>query len=393
MVTQGGIGKRDFDYCLVGGGLQSALLATAIRHFQPAATIAILEQKDQLCGNHRWSFHLSDIHDGARDWFDRVPQTRWTGYRVAFPNYQRLVDSAYGSIRSQDFAEFLSHEAGERTAIHLGASISQVGHDYAMTADGRRWQADLVIDCRGIGSSIPMHCGYQKFFGFEFNLLDASWPVGEPTLMDSRIPQHDGYAFVYVLPFSATSVLIEITHFSDHARLEREVCWQHAVGYLHHHGIQNARLVGEESGCLPMPYRRSTSCQLDGPVIGGYRGGWFHPATGYSLPLAIQFAQTVATSVPEEAPARLRKLADSYRARDAFALLLNRMLFRLVSPMQRHQIFRRFYRSLPVDSIERFYAHQFTWIDAARILCGVPPLRLTPLRFIQSFEAKPCPVT
>jgi lycopene beta-cyclase len=369
------------------------LLATAIRHFQPAATIAILEQMDQLCGNHRWSFHLSDVPDGARAWFDRVPQTRWTGYRVAFSDYQRRVDSAYGSIRSQDFAEFLSREADERTAIQLGASISQVSRNHAMAIDGRRWQADLVIDCRGIGSNSPVHCGYQKFFGFEFKLLDESWPDGEPTVMDSRIPQDDGYAFLYVLPFSATSVLVEVTHFSDHPRLEREACWQQALRYLHHRGIQSARLVGEESGCLPMPYRRSTVRQLDGPIVGGYRGGWFHPATGYSLPLAVQFAQTVATSVPEEAPARLRELAGSYRARDAFAHLLNRMLFRLVSPKQRHQIFRRLYRSLPVDSFERFYAHQFTWIDAVRILCGAPPRRLTPLRFIKSFEAKPWPVT
>lgn len=384
---------RDFDYCLVGGGLQTGLLTAAIRHFQPNATIAILEQKDRLCGNHRWSFHLSDVPASARVWFDQIPQVRWTGYRVHFSDFERRVHSAYGSIRSQDFAEFLTREADVRTVIELGVCVSQLGSYYAQANDGRKWQARLVIDCRGIGSSPPKYCGYQKFFGFEFKLNGERWPDHEPTVMDSRLPQDDGYAFIYVLPFTSESVLVEITHFSDHPRLDRDVCRQQALNYLKSRGIERAELVGQESGCLPMPYRSTVKPHQDGPVVGGYRGGWFHPATGYSLPLAVHFAQTVATSIPEQANGRLRALADRYRVRDSFAHLLNRMLFRLVPPPHRHQIFRQFYRTLPVDSIERFYAHQFSWIDAARILCGAPPRRLTPLRFIKSFKAKSWSVT
>ena len=30
-----------------------------------------------------------------------------------------------------------------------------------------------------------------------------------------------------------------------------------------------------------------------GPLVAGYQGGWFHPATGYSLPAAARLAALV----------------------------------------------------------------------------------------------------
>jgi lycopene beta-cyclase len=376
------------DYLLVGGGLQSALLATAIRHCKPSATVAILERRSEICGNHRWSFHVSDIPEPARCWFDGIPQRRWPGYHVRFPDFTRWVDSSYGSIRSQDFAAFLAQQDPAFLTIRHGVAVSAVSHDHALTDEGHRWQAGLVVDCRGLGSHCSQTCGYQKFFGFQFELLDNTWPDTDPTLMDSRVGQEDGYAFVYVLPFSSTSVLIEVTHFSDHAQLERQVCLEMAKRYMQRQGIFSASLVGEESGCLPMPYRSSNSSSSTQALIGGYRGGWFHPATGYSIPLAVRFAQVIATTDPDISSESISRLSRQMRPRRVFSYLLNRMLFRLVAPSSRYEIFRRIYRRLPVDSIERFYAHRFGFMDAARIFVGLPPRRLTPIRFIKSFEAK-----
>ena len=69
------------------------------------------------------------------------------------------------------------------------------------------------------------------------------------------------------------------------------------------------------------------------------------------------------------------------------------MLFRMVQPNKRWQIFRRFYRVLPEKSIERFYAHRFHQLDAMRLVFGVPPQGLTPIRFFDSFRARPCLTT
>ena len=47
---------------------------------------------------------------------------------------------------------------------------------------------------------------------------------------------------------------------------------------------------------------------------------------------------------------------------------------------------------LPEDRIARFYAHRFTFTDAARIVIGWPPSGLAPVRFARSFVSLPDPV-
>lgn len=143
----------------------------------------------------------------------------------------------------------------------------------------------------------------------------------------------------------------------------------------------------EESGVLPMP----TGGPLPGSGLpslsGGYRGGWFHAATGYSFPLAVAVAELAASTPAAELPEALRRLAAQHAGRARFARFLNRLLFDLVQPRTRYQIFRRFYQVLDEPQIARFYAHRFTPYDAFRIVVGIPPRGLRPVNFFRSWAA------
>jgi len=142
---------------------------------------------------------------------------------------------------------------------------------------------------------------------------------------------------------------------------------------------------------LPMPYDPATVSRAPWPA-GGYAGGWYHAATGYSMPLAVRFAEIVARAHPDRVAAEVATAAATDRYRRGFARFLNRLLFCLVRAEDRWRIFHRFYGVLPEDRIARFYAHRFTCSDAARIVLGRPPLGLVPLRFARSFVSTPGPV-
>ena len=88
----------EFDYILVGGGLQNGLIAAAIRERQSAARIALIERGDRLGGNHTWCFHRTDVDDGARDWLEPFVSHRWPGYRVLFPHRTRTIDEEYAAV-------------------------------------------------------------------------------------------------------------------------------------------------------------------------------------------------------------------------------------------------------------------------------------------------------
>ena len=120
-------------------------------------------------------------------------------------------------------------------------------------------------------------------------------------------------------------------------------------------------------------------------IAGGYAGGWYHAATGYSMPLAVRFADIVARAAPERIAEDIAAAAACDALRRGFSRFLNRLLFCLVTPRDRWKIFRRFYGVLSEDRIARFYAHRFTIADAARIVIGRPPSGLAPIRFAKSF--------
>jgi lycopene beta-cyclase len=123
-----------------------------------------------------------------------------------------------------------------------------------------------------------------------------------------------------------------------------------------------------------------------GLLQGGYQGGWFHPTTGYSFPLAVRFAGTVARVPIEELSERVTALASREAHQQRYATLLNRMLFQGFEPEQRYHVLERFYR-LPAATVRRFYALTLTSGDRARILCGRPPQGLSLHGFLSALGA------
>ncbi|MGI9474576.1 MAG: lycopene cyclase family protein [Rubripirellula sp.] len=422
----------EFDYLLVGGGLQSGLLALAIAHHHPDARVVLIERDQNLAGNHTWSFHPGDVPESCRRWIEPLIRYHWPGYQVRLGNFRRHVDLAYASIPSEHFARVVSRLFDTSAAVneerfhggamwarqnaslgfHAGAApavaemdsawketdspwklmtgtdVIHVSEDSVTTRCGQQIRGRLVIDCRGPAAQKARFSGsgFQKFHGFEIE-LEHDWPLESPVIMESCVDQEDGFRFIYTLPFTARRVLIEDTRFSDKPDCDRQDCFDLVQKYLQSNGVDRFKIIREESGVLPMPFSSELQPSSDSPLAGGYAGGWFHAATGYSFPMVVAFAEAVARGPLATARHRVSELSETHRRRSRYCRLLNRLLFRLVAPRHRHRIFRRFYRVLSEIAIERFYSHQFTAADAVRIVVGIPPtiIGLRPHRFIRSF--------
>ena len=220
--------------------------------------------------------------------------------------------------------------------------------------------------------------GQQAFVG---QLLRLERPHGltVPIIMDARVPQGDGYRFVYVLPFSADTLLIEDTHYVDNHRATTEQLREHIAAYVRQHGWQVAECLREEQGILPITLAGDFDAFWDeaaGQPLSGLRAGLFHCTTGYSLPHAVRLADWLVAYELRDAATLARDLRTHARGEwrnQGFYRLLNRMLFLAGQPQDRWQVMQRFY-GLPAGLIERFYAGSNPWYDRARILIGKPPV-------------------
>jgi lycopene beta-cyclase len=379
-----------FDFALVGGGLQNGLIALALAARQPNARIVMIERGRAVGGNHTWSFHAGDLPDGAERWIDPLVAARWPGYEVAFPSHRRVLDAPYASVSSSRLAARVSDAlsvGGSRLLLETMVEHVDAQRVVARDAAGRThtFEAHAVIDARGPDRTTPFACGWQKFLGQEL-VLAAPHGLDRPMLMDATIPQRDGFRFMYVLPLSPDRVLVEDTYFSDGSFLDVAALRSEIAMYVAARGWSIAEVAREESGVLPMPWKGEASTPT-APLVAGYAGGWFHPVTGYSFPIAVRLAALIASLPPTRLfGPELSAFAAAHERQLAFARRLTYMLFRWFAPAKRHHVLERFYR-LPEPSIRRFYALQLTTGDRARILAGRPPRGMS-WRAVVGLEAR-----
>lgn len=362
-----------YDYVFVGGGLSTGLAALALLERRPAASIAIVERGARLGGNHTWCFHAADVSEQAAAFVEPLVVCRWDGYDVRFPNRMRRLHSPYACVTSERLHSVLSERMRQthNCSLLLDTEARACQQHQVVLADGRVIDGKVVVDARGpLLPERSDRTGYQKFLGLELE-VDPDHELQRPVLIDACVRQVDGFRFLYVLPLTRERVLFEDTFFSDSPVLDEGRSEHALMAYAKAQGFRVRNVRRREHGVLPMPWQRETKRADNAALCAGYRGGFFHPVTGYSFPLAVRFAETLscAPSDPRTAIAKLQKRHDEQLS---FLFLLTRMLFTCFPPAQRYRALEHFYR-LPQAVIERFYAADLTLFDRARILASTPP--------------------
>lgn len=358
--------------------MAGGLIALAVARMRPDIKIVLIEQEAHFGGNHIWSYFATDIAPADRWLTAPLVTYGWSGHDVHFPGHSRALDGIYYTIESERLDWVLRNNLPAESLI-TGREVKAVSPRLVVLEGAQRINAGGVIDARGAADLNHLDCGWQKFTG---QLLQLSEPhdLTRPIIMDATVEQHDGYRFVYVLPFGMDKLFIEDTYYSDRPDYDPRRLRRRIAEYAENKGWQVERVLREENGVLPVVmggdldnYWASGSGRT---AKAGVRGGFFQPVTSYSLPDAVRLAVYVA-GLPDFDGDRLNMLmkrrADEHWHNGKFYRMLNRMLFRAAIPGERYKILERFYRLKPA-LIARFYAGLSSKMDMLRILSGRPPV-------------------
>ncbi|MEM0905995.1 MAG: lycopene beta-cyclase CrtY [Pseudomonadota bacterium] len=365
---------------IAGGGLSGVLAAVAVKQARPDLDIALFEAGPQLGGDHTWSFYDTDLSRAGKALVEPLIAHKWSGYDTIFDEFSRSFSTAYRSITSAS----LHRGAMERISqhVHFDSPIAAVDEDGVTLADGTREEGDAVIDARGATRLDGVALRWQKFFGQEVR-LSAPHGLTRPVIMDASVAQVEGYRFVYLLPFTDDTLLIEDTYYTDIRKVERDVLRERIAQYAAGRGWTIAEVLREEQGCLPLALssdveRLWASAAPPGSAAPiGLRAGLFHPVTSYSLPVAVRTALEIAGLRGELTTERLRTTMEAFTRKHfrqtSFDRLLNRMLFMACPAEDRHRVLARFHTH-PQALIERFYAGALSKSYQFRVLASRPPV-------------------
>lgn len=377
---------RQYDCAIVGGGLAGGLIALALNRARPSWRIALIEAGRTLGGHHRWSWFDSDLSPEGRELLAGFRKCEWDeGYDVVFPSHSRTLRTGYRSMASSDFHEGLVRELPEEAVMtsRRAAHIDATGVDLD---DGSRIEARAVFDCRSFGSSSTMRGGWQVFMGRHMRLAEPHG-LTRPVIMDARVeqlaPHGNGHAyrFVYVLPLASHEVFVEDTYYADDPLLDRSALSGRIDAYVREQGWKEEAIIGHETGVLPVltggdfsAYRREVA--TPGVALAGARGGFVHPLTSYTLPMAVDNALVAAREADltgVQLAALFEARSRSHWRRTRYYRMLTRMMFLAASPDKRVRVFEHFYR-LREPLVERFYSGRSSLFDRLRILVGKPPV-------------------
>ncbi|WP_254600884.1 lycopene beta-cyclase CrtY [Caulobacter sp. S45] len=368
------------DVLLAGAGLANGLIALRLKATRPELRVVAFDQREpEVEDSHTWSFFSTDVPAPVRAWLEPMAAHRWDGYEVRFPGQRRRLTTAYASLTGAALHGVLEAALGED--FKLGRKIMSVSPGGVELEDGESWRGPLVIDGRGARRSAALTLAWQKFLGLELR-LEQPHGLERPVIIDADVEQHDGFRFVYLLPFDATTMLVEDTYYSSGPRLDPAALEGRVLAYVAAKGWRVAEVVRREQGVLPIVLDGDMHALQSEGVAGvpmvGMRAALFHPVTGYSLPDAAILADLIA-GAPQLTSAAVLSLVQARARRrwreSRFLRVLNRMLFLAADPPQRYKVLQRFYQ-LSQPLIERFYAGQPNRLDQARILIGRPPVPL-----------------
>jgi lycopene beta-cyclase len=152
------------------------------------------------------------------------------------------------------------------------------------------------------------------FLGLHVECAADTFDPGAVTLMDFRTDQSSGVSFMYVLPTSTRSALVERTTFvvagsdlGNSAGFRHE---EHVLDYLRVHlGVESYLVVGREVGTIPLEL--SPRAAAVGSLIPiGARAGMVKASTGYGFERIQRHSAAIASrlchglSPADAAPAR-----------------------------------------------------------------------------------------
>jgi len=365
---------KKWDCLIVGGGLAGGLLLEALGQFHPKARVLLLEKSDTLGGNHTWCFHSSDVMSPNTDWLMRLVSKSWPSYEVFFPKYHRTLEGGYSAIRSEDFHQRLIEKF--KSSIRLKQKIKSLDLNSVTLEDGEILYASCIVDARGWDTHPTGEFGYQKFLGLDVR-LKRPHGLTSVRLKDVRVPQTDGYRFVYLLPWSENELLIEDTYYSNSSSLDTELVKKEIFKYLQDQGWEIESITREEQGSLPLALKIDRSNKSSHLKLGA-SSGVYQPVTGYTFPQTLERVQALVENsrIDHKEWKKILSIYDEkFYIQSGYLSLLNRMLFKASHPSKRYLMLEHFY-TLPQDLIERFYQGQLSLKDKIQIMWGKPPVSI-----------------
>ena len=370
----------DYDYIISGAGCAGiSLLLRILKEPQLRnKTILIIDSDLKQTNDHTWCFWES-----GTGFLEHLVCHSWEILNFYTDKNKlplNINPFSYKMIRSIDFYNYAKNLTFKRTKIFWKqAKVSDIGsleNQAYVIADGEKYTAHYVFNSLLINEDKSAYESdncyklLQHFKGWVIETKEPAFNPEEATFMDFRVGQDMGATFVYVLPTTATSALIEYTFFNDKV-LATDEYDSLLSNYLEKYcklSSADYTITETEIGVIPMTNHQFRTHQ-DSVINIGTAGGWTKATSGFTFQFIQKYTAEMVTLLVAEKP----PLIENGFNKAKFNLYDSTLLNVLVNKkMEAKDIFFQLFSKQKPQTILQFLDNETTLMQDINILRSVP---------------------
>ena len=299
--------SHTYDYLIAGGGCAGLSLAAEVvrtANKDDNFSLLLVDREEKKDDDRTWCLWT----DRETPWID-IASHQWDSAIFHYRTHtlrRTLSPYRYYCIRSIDYYRAVRHIIDNDARVHCIYgnihTIEQCADEARLITDDdeyrARWLFDSTFEPRSFINALdPRTLLLQHFLGVE---ITAPQPIFDPhsvALFDFRHTDPTCMQFFYLLPFSRTRALIELTEFSDMPRDPEYYRARIAHFMRHQYSLTDYHQHREEFGIIPMSATRLPRQPSPNILNIGTKGGCVKGSTGYAFRRIQQDTRHVVASL------------------------------------------------------------------------------------------------
>lgn len=367
--------SNSFDLIILGGGCAGLSLAARLAASTATGlTTLVVESRIHYANDRTWCFWGGKLSSGGHSFAHQ-----WNTLRLTSGEQTILVDcgqTPYQMLPAEAFygAAISAISQAQNITLKVGTAVlaapMKIDGNWRVATSAGVFSGRMVVDTRP--HLVPAPDGallWQSFYGQE---IECDRPVFDALCLDlmNFLPADPtGIPFIYVLPLSATTALVEVTVFAVQPLLPKDLACKLETAVAKRVGGAAFRVLRSEHGILPMGLRAMPKNSDRSHVQVGLMAGGARPSTGYAFQRIQHWADACSKSI-------VTGFLPIQHPPDALVLQAMDHLFLNVlrtHPERAGELFCALFAKADTARLIRFLSGKGTWIDYAAVVAALPP--------------------
>ena len=332
--------------------------------------LQIFEPDSKTANDRTWCFWITEDDPILQD-FSSIIHRSWSDILVGTQR-KALTPLQYVQINSKDFYAFikqgLDHAGDVKWIKDTVVSVDDTDGQKVILTNNGKYLSDIVLDSR-VETFDPSEGQLllQSFYGWKVKILKHNIDSSSVQLMNFEIDQDQGCQFIYVLPDSDSTALVEVTRFGtdliQKARAEEIMDeWLKKEWGVY-------EIEDEEHGIIPMTQSLDNNSSNLSPsyIKIGTAGGAVKASTGFAFHTMYQHAASITHAIKTKSPLPGIKRKGRFQFYDSL------LIFILIHfPQYGKSIFEALFRRVKPATILQFLSEKTTLIKEIPLLLSLP---------------------